>query len=390
MGDRGATLILLLILCSILVTFPNVGIVKAEPTTIVVPDDYSTIQEAVYNANEGDRIFVKKGTYEEHSIAVNKTLTLSGEETSSTIIKNIDESYWDPVNPFPPPRPIVIKINANNVKISNFTITCEYGWWIPIDVNADSVLISGNILNKTNYVSLQGNNITFIQNSFRESLRDSFIGCFGSYNTISDNNLSGGSGGGISIGGSFNSVCRNTIDDEDHIDVQGNNNLILNNSLPKSIIESGGEGNVISGNIVAVLVASGFNNTFVGNEVSHGLSIIKNDDNTADHIFYHNNFVADPSLSITFSDWIRGEVFFDNGREGNYWSDYNGTDSDGDGIGDTPYIIGFNRKDNYPLMNPIDIYSIPEFPSWTPLLIMLVAVMIVAVIYKRRLRPQTN
>jgi len=33
---------------------------------------------------------------------------------------------------------------------------------------------------------------------------------------------------------------------------------------------------------------------------------------------------------------------------------------------------------------------IPEFPSWTPLLIMLVAVMVVAVIYKRRLRPQTN
>jgi len=33
---------------------------------------------------------------------------------------------------------------------------------------------------------------------------------------------------------------------------------------------------------------------------------------------------------------------------------------------------------------------IPEFPSWAPLLIMLVAVMFVAVIYKRRLRPQTN
>jgi hypothetical protein len=34
--------------------------------------------------------------------------------------------------------------------------------------------------------------------------------------------------------------------------------------------------------------------------------------------------------------------------------------------------------------------GIPEFPSWTPLMIMLVAVMFVAVIYKRRLRPQTN
>ncbi|MGD8544675.1 MAG: hypothetical protein PVH12_00745 [Candidatus Bathyarchaeota archaeon] len=40
------------------------------------------------------------------------------------------------------------------------------------------------------------------------------------------------------------------------------------------------------------------------------------------------------------------------GREGNYWSDYNGSDIDGDGIGDSPYIINENNTDNYPLMEP--------------------------------------
>ncbi|KAF5437232.1 CASH domain-dontaining protein, partial [Candidatus Methanophagaceae archaeon] len=34
---------------------------------------------------------------------------------------------------------------------------------------------------------------------------------------------------------------------------------------------------------------------------------------------------------------------------GNYWSDYMGSDGDGDGIGDTPYSIG-SDKDDYPLM----------------------------------------
>lgn len=50
----------------------------------------------------------------------------------------------------------------------------------------------------------------------------------------------------------------------------------------------------------------------------------------------------------------------DNIWDGNYWGDYSGTDTDGDGYGDTPYqIVGkANAKDNRP-----KIQIIPEFPQ---------------------------
>src|SRR4030067_2374091 len=63
----------------------NTHTVEANHTTIIVPDDYPTIQAAMNAASQGDTIYVKTGTYYENVI-VNKPLTLVGESKENTIV----------------------------------------------------------------------------------------------------------------------------------------------------------------------------------------------------------------------------------------------------------------------------------------------------------------
>jgi len=99
-------IVLMLLLTSMLSSAFIIHPVKA--AIITVPDDYSTIQKAINAANSGDTIYVKAGTYYEHVI-VNKSLSLIGENKSTTII----DGYGNGT---------VVKVTADNVAIMSFTI----------------------------------------------------------------------------------------------------------------------------------------------------------------------------------------------------------------------------------------------------------------------------
>ena len=70
--------ILILLLVDTAIFYRNINPVWAQNKTIIVPEEYSTISEAVKNANPYDIIFVKKGTYYEN-IWIDKPLKLIGE-----------------------------------------------------------------------------------------------------------------------------------------------------------------------------------------------------------------------------------------------------------------------------------------------------------------------
>jgi len=162
-------------------------------------------------------------------------------------------------------------------------------------------------------------------------------------NTVSGNHIANNIGG-IALENMYNSIVENTI---------------TNNS-----------------NFGIHLYAAGFNNIIGNNITNNGRGILVSI--CYNNVIYHNNFVNNTNHVET--DDSNG--IWDNGEEGNYWDNYNGTDDNGNGIGDTPYIINENNQDNYPLVNVI-----PEFPSWIILPLLVIATFVVW-IYRKRITKE--
>ena len=81
---RGTALVLLFVLFSLVVSAPEVA-AETETKTVVVPDHYASVQEAVDSAFDGDVVLVKCGTYN-GSVVINKAISLIGEDKEKTII----------------------------------------------------------------------------------------------------------------------------------------------------------------------------------------------------------------------------------------------------------------------------------------------------------------
>jgi parallel beta-helix repeat protein len=121
-------------------------------------------------------------------------------------------------------------------------------------------------------------------------------------------------------------------------------------------------GNNFVNNMLGVFLGETSNNLIVGNNITGCSGVALDICYSSDNSIYHNNFINNSQIAYpnryygttSLNTWDDG---YPSG--GNYYSDYqtkypNATMIDGSGIGDTPYVIDANNKDNYPLMASVD------------------------------------
>jgi parallel beta-helix repeat protein len=219
---------------------------------------------------------------------------------------------------------------------------------------------------------------------------------------LSGNHITWNRGYGIAAYYSFNNtICGNTLaDNGEGISLYSSSkNIVVGNNMTTNgatgivisfCSDSSVIGNNVANNVQGISVVASTNNTIARNTIDnngYGINLASNGgqssynnsmsrnnvtnnsfsvliQNCSSNKFHYNNFINN-SHQVIFSPLGYSDIW-DNGYAsgGNYWGDYNGTDlnsgpyqnlTGSDGIGDTPYFIDANNRDNYPFMKQISM-----------------------------------
>jgi parallel beta-helix repeat protein len=384
-ANKKAALVLILIGLMVLCII-SIRPVKAA-RKIVVPDDYPTIQAAIDNAFEGDEVFVKSGIYSEN-LLINKSLSLVGENKYSTVVVGDGTT--------------ALLVQHDNVNVRGFTFKrpSTMRWYYGVHLlNVKHCNVFGNIVESTFYGvwlfgasfnnvfenTLTGNLVGIhLENSHRNNIfknnvtgNDLGISTLDSNSNILIDNYVAANGAGIGVYGVSSS--RDNVVAGNVVSKNGNIGIEISSSFNQLV------GNYIAANGLAISLGGGGSNLVVGNRIlenQEGIYIEASQSNTVrwnliesntggainihsfpdkdaiNNVIYENNII-DNSVTFTYPLYKGSEAnIWDFDSRGNYWSAYKGTDRNGDGIGDSPYILNGDNVDHYPFMAPFDISSI--------------------------------
>jgi parallel beta-helix repeat protein len=258
----------------------------------------------------------------------------------------------------PPDAPISTVDNVTYTLTGNITSDAD-----GIVVERDSIMVYGQgyTVQGTGSgtgITLSGRSNVTIQNTEITAFSIGIWLNSSSNDTISGNDVTANSWGGIKLENCLDiNIVNNDITDNDLAGIWlffSNSSLVSQNRItrtPAGIILDMSSSNTILENDVR----DNRENMVFEYSVNGGVAL------SSHNRIFHNNFINGTWNAVTHFAG-QPENFWDDGYPsgGNYWSDYNGTDVNHDGIGDTSYVIDTKNADNYPLMGTFYEFTVPD------------------------------
>ncbi|MEA3325445.1 MAG: NosD domain-containing protein [Euryarchaeota archaeon] len=343
----------------------------ASADTIYVPDDRARIQWAVDNATGGDTIIVRDGTYTEN-VDVSKQLTIRSENgaasttvqaaNSSDHVFNVNEDYTNISGFHVTGATSKTGIFLDWANYCNITDNCasDNAYGIRLCFSDYNTFVNNSVNSNTGRgFELLGSNHNTLQNNTAKLNAGNNWSCgicahrnlgLADYNTIVDNtvNLNGGYGGILLYNANNSYIAGNTINSNTYgIYVRswsGWTQTSPGSSDHNTITDNKILDNSIAGVVMASLTCAGVEHRTESN------TIYNNYFANTDNIYF-----AGPKYENTWNIGKTTGLNIVGGRfiGGNYWSDYEGDDTDSDGFGEEAYNIGDLNQDYLPLVMPM-------------------------------------